>query len=299
MEYSRSPVAHTVCAGPAGRSAGWQAQRARQRLRAADCEPTIERQIFWGEGVDSPFALDLQQVDLTRVAVSEPGAPAAFAAMWALPLIRHAQPVSLEVLGRAAQLVRLSKGHTIFRRGDLPNGLYYVVSGSVKLLAQAAGGRDKVIDIFGDGQLFGEIGLFMDGPYRSWAQTIGRCVLLYLPKGAVIEAIGNDLGLALHFLHEVSSRAQILIDALTAIVSRSASARVAAYLLDLSARSGGAERPRIILPATKNAIASLLSLSPEALSRALRRFHDDGLIEVNGRGIRVIDQRRLRACLDE
>ena len=167
--------------------------------------------------MDSPFALDLQQVDLTRVSASEPGAPAAFAAMWALPLMRHAQPVSLEVLGRAAQLVRLSKGHTIFRRGDLPNGLYYVVSGSVKLLAQAAGGRDKVIDIFGDGQLFGEIGLFMDGPYRSWAQTIGRCVLLYLPKTAVIEAIGNDLGLALHFLHEVSSRAQILIDALTAI----------------------------------------------------------------------------------
>ena len=248
--------------------------------------------------MDSPFALDLQQIDLSRVAVGEPGAAAALAALWALPMARYAQPASLELLGRVVQLAQLPKAHTIFRRGDLPNGLYYVVSGSVKLLARGPAGREKVIDIFGDGQLFGEIGLFMDGPYRSWAQTIGRCVLLYMPKSAVIEAIGHDLGLALHFLREVSNRAQILIDALTAIVSRSASGRVAAYLLDLAARSGGGEAPRVILPATKSAIASLLSLSPEVLSRVLRRFHDAGLIEVSGRGIRLVDQRRLRARLD-
>lgn len=248
--------------------------------------------------MDSPFGLDLQEIDPLRVSVGEPGAAAALAALWGLPLARYAQPASLEILGRASQLVRLPKVHTIFRRGDLPNGLYYIVSGSVKLLAQAPAGREKVIDIFGDGQLFGEIGLFMDGPYRSWAQTISRCVLLYIPRNAVIEAIGRDLGLAQHFLREVSNRAQILIDALTAIVSRPASGRVAAYLLDLSARNGGGDRPRVILPATKSAIASLLSLSPEALSRVLRRFHDDGLVEVSGRGVRLIDQRKLRACLD-
>lgn len=248
--------------------------------------------------MDSPFGLDLQQIGLARSQVGEPGAAAALAALWALPMARFAQPGSLEILGRVVQLVRVPKAHTIFRRGDLPNGLYYVIAGSVKLLAQAPAGREKVIDIFGDGQLFGEIGMFMDGPYRSWAQTIGRCTLLYMPRSAVIEAIGHDLGLALHLLHEVSNRAQILIDALTTIVSRSASERVAAYLLDLSARSGGGDRPRVVLPATKSAIASLLSLSPEALSRVLRRFHDDGLIELSGRGIRLIDQRRLRACLD-
>lgn len=247
--------------------------------------------------MDSPFALESLRIELARFSVGQPGAAAALAALWALPLARFAQPSSLEILGRVVQLVRLPKAHTIFRRGDLPTGLYCVVAGSVKLLAQAAE-REKVIDIFGDGQLFGEIGLFMDGPYRSAAQTIGRSTLLYMPRDAVIEVIGQDLGFALHFLREVSNRAQILIDALTAVVSRSASGRVAAYLLDLAARSGNAERQRIVLPATKSAVASLLSLSPEALSRALRRFHDEGLIEVSGRGIRLIDQRRLRACLD-
>lgn len=247
--------------------------------------------------MDSPYALDLPAVELARFSVGEPGAVAALAALWALPLARFAQPASLEILGRVVQLVRMPRAHTIFRRGDLPTGLYYVVSGSVKLLAQTAE-REKVIDIFGDGQLFGEIGLFMNGPYRSSAQTIGRSTLLYMPRATVIEVIGQDLGLGLHFLREVSNRAQILIDALTAIVSRSASARVAAYLLDLSARSGNVERPRVVLPATKSVIASLLSLSPEALSRVLRRFHDAGLVEVSGRGIRLTDQRRLRACLD-
>lgn len=248
--------------------------------------------------MDSPFVIEALQGDIQNSSVSEPGAAAALAALWALPMARFARPGALEILGRAVQLVRLPKAHTIFRRGDLPNGLYFVVSGSVKLLAQAPAGRDKVIDIFGDGQVFGEIGLFMEGPYRSWAQTIGRCIVLYLPRNAVMDAMAGDTGLTQYFLREVSNRAQILIDALTAIVSRPAPGRVAAYLLDLAARSGGTDRQRVILPATKSAVASLLSLSPEVLSRILRRFHDDGLIEVHGRVIRLIDQRRLRACLE-
>lgn len=248
--------------------------------------------------MDSPFSLDLPQFELARFAIGEPGTAAALAALWSLPLARHAQPGSLEALGRVVRLIRVPRAHTIFRRGDLPSGLYCIIMGSVKLLTQAAD-REKVIDIFGEGQLFGEIGLFMDGPYRSSAQTIGRTTLLFMPKGAVIEVIGRDLGLALHFLREVSSRAQILIDALAAIVSRSACARVAAYLLDLSARGSGADRLRVVLPATKSAVASLLSLSPEALSRALRRFHDEGIIQLSGRSIRVIDPHRLRASLDD
>lgn len=247
--------------------------------------------------VDSPFGVE-SRLGIQATSVGEPGAAAALAALWALPIARYAQPASLELIGRSVQLVRLPKSHTIFRRGDLPSGLYYVDSGSVKLLAQAPAGREKVIDMFGDGQLFGEIGLFMDGPYRSWAQTNGRCVLLYIPRNTVIEAIGRDLGLAQYFLREVSNRAQVLIDALTNTVSRPAPGRVAAYLLDLAARSGGGDRPRVILPATKSAVASLLSLSPEALSRVLRRFHDEGLVELSGRAVRLIDQRKLRACLE-
>ncbi len=247
--------------------------------------------------MDSPFGLDLK-LETDRVSISEAGAAAALAAFWSMPIARYAQPRSLEILGRSVQLVRLPRAHTIFRRGDMPSGLYYVLSGTVKLLAQAPAGKEKVIDIFGEGQLFGEIGLFMDGPYRSWAQTNGRCILLYVPRDRMIEAIGLDLGLAQHFLREVSNRAQILIDALTATVSRPAPGRVAAYLLDLAARVGGGDRPRVIFPATKSAVASLLSLSPEALSRVLRRFHDQGWVEVNGRAVRLLDQRKLRSLLD-
>lgn len=246
--------------------------------------------------MDSSFGLELK-LDSPRAHIGRPGAAAAVAALWSLPIARHAQPRSLEILGHPAQLVGLPRLHTVFRRGDMPNGLYYVVSGTVKLLAQAPAGREKVIDIFGDGQLFGEIGLFMDGPYRSWAQTNGRCTLLYLPRDAVAEAIALDLRLAQYFLREVSNRAQFLIDTLTATVSRPAPGRVAAYLLDLAARSGGGDKPRVILPATKSAVASLLSLSPEALSRVLRRFQGDGLVELNGRAVRLLEPRRLRSLL--
>ena len=63
------------------------------------------------------------------------------------------------------------------------------------------------------------------------------------------------------------------------------SVRLAGYLLDLPATDGN----HVELPLSKKDIASYLGTTPESFSRALAKLHRDGLINVAGSTIELVD----------
>jgi len=71
--------------------------------------------------------------------------------------------------------------------------------------------------------------------------------------------------------------------------------RVASFLLDLSGRlQARAYSPtQFVLRMTREELGSFLGIKLETVSRSLSRFQKDGLIEVNGKDIRILDLRRL------
>lgn len=237
----------------------------------------------------------MQPLQVRARAGAETGGPDIFKMLERMPILAGLPVTSIGLLASEARLVRFSRGQTIFRRGTAPTGLYFVIGGAVKLLAQDADGREKVIELFGSGQMFGEIGIFMHSSYRAWAQAVDRCTLVHVDRRHVMLAIEQDQELSARMLREVSSRVQKLIDAICTTSSRLGITRVASYLMDLAARESS---PDIVhLPAPKRTVASLLSLTHESFSRILRRLIDDGIIAMTGRNVTILDTERLKALL--
>ena len=77
---------------------------------------------------------------------------------------------------------------------------------------------------------------------------------------------------------------------------RSGTERVIGYLMRIDSQDndGAKEEAILTLPASKVTIASRLNLTPEHFSRILHDLSAAGLIEVNGKSIRVPDTRKLR-----
>lgn len=212
-----------------------------------------------------------------------------------MPILANLPAAIIDILSQDSRMVRFSRGQTIFRRGAAPTGLYFVIGGAVKLLAQDADGREKVIELFAAQQMFGEIGIFMHSSYKAWAQAVDRCTLIHVEKRQVMAAIEQDPDLSARMLREVSSRVQKLIDAICTTSSRLGITRVASYLIELSSAADGTDS--VQLPAPKRTVASLLSLTHESFSRIMRRMIDDGIIAMTGRNVRILDEPRLRALL--
>lgn len=213
-----------------------------------------------------------------------------------MPILLGSGAAVLDELAQGAEFVRLSSSVTVFERGSQPTGLFFVCNGAVRLMVSGPEGKDKVVELFEPGGMFGEIGVFTGARYRTWTQAVGSVVLIHVPRERVLAAVALDNALSNRMLVAVCARIQRLIDAIGSTAGGPAAVRVASYLLEQlerGARSDGC----IVLPAPKKTIASLLNLTPETLSRVLRNLVEEGVLTVSGRRIRVRNRAQLARLL--
>jgi len=212
-----------------------------------------------------------------------------------LPLFRELDLPQLEAIGAATTEQRVAVGAALFRRGDPCDGMYLVVLGRVKLALLAPAGAEKVVEILGPGQSFGEAVLFTGAPHKLYAEAIADSLLLHIRKNAVLDTIERNPEFARRMLNELSQRLCRRIADIEAYTLKSATERVTAYLLaelDDHARPGQAAD--VTLDASKSVLASRLNITREHFSRILHELSQAGLIRVSGRNIQLLDPAGLR-----
>jgi CRP-like cAMP-binding protein len=216
-----------------------------------------------------------------------------------LPLFKELSPQQLAQIAEHTRQLRATRGETLFRRGDPAAGLYVVVVGQVKLSFVSSSGIEKVVEIVGQGQSFGEAVMFLDSPHVVSAQALSDSLLLFISKETVFERIDSVPGFARRMLGGMARRLHQLVADVESYSTRSGTERVIGFLLrdsgaDESTDGAAAREFDIQLPVAKGVIASRLNLTQEHFSRILHDLTALGLIEVNGRRIHVRDLERLR-----
>lgn len=202
-----------------------------------------------------------------------------------LPLFRELDAEEIGRIALATRLIRAARGEILFKRGDPCVGSHAVVFGQVKLAFISPEGGEKVIDIIGPGETFGEALMFMEQPYIVNAEVLADSLLLHISKEAIFEELERDVRFARKMLAGLSRRLHQLVRDVEAYSLRSGAQRVVGYLLRECPQNPTADLYRVTLPASKATIASRLNLTPEHFSRILHDLAADGLIEVDGRDI--------------
>lgn len=207
-----------------------------------------------------------------------------------LPLFSATSDACLDSLVQATRPRRLQRGERIFQRGDTPRGFYCIIFGQVKLAFSSAQGTEKVVEILGAHQSFGEAVMFMEKPYPVFAETLADTLLLHVSRDAVFDLIAKDALFARQMLAGLSMRLHTLVCDVESYSLHSATQRVIGYLLQqISEIDQKQQEANIELPASKQTIASRLNLTPETLSRVLHDLSSKGLIHVDGKHIHVLN----------
>ncbi len=212
-----------------------------------------------------------------------------------LPLFNDLSPDELTQVARGCTLRRLERGDMVFRMGERCDEFHVVVTGQVKLFVLSPNGQEKVVELIGAGQSFGEAIMFTDRPYILSAQSLTDTLLLTVSKQAVLDEIERDHRFALRMLAGLSRRMHGLVHDVEAYALHSGLQRVIGYLLRDQTVDGcePVESCTVSLPVSKATIASRLSLTPEYFSRVLHELEAAGLIEIDRRDIRIVDAPRL------
>lgn len=214
-----------------------------------------------------------------------------------LPLFQASSEEQKRQVAENAHTVRLDRGSVLFHKGEPVHGMYIVVYGQIKLSVQSESGQEKVVELIGPRQSFGEAVMFLERPYPVTAQALDDSLLLSIPKACIDDMLARDDRFARRMLAGISMRLHSLIRDVEEYSLRSSAQRVVGYLLVLC-QEAEAGAVQVELPASKQIIASRLNLTPETLSRVLGELGRLDLITVKGRAIGVHDIARLRAYGD-
>lgn len=211
-----------------------------------------------------------------------------------LPLFQALTPEQVDQVSQHTRSKRLPKGEMLFQKGDLAHGFYVIIFGQVKLAFPSSNGNEKVVEIIGPKQSFGEAAVFAQRPYPVFAQAIADTLLLHISRDVIFELLETDISFARHMLAGLAMRMHALIQDVESYSLRSSAQRVIGYLLQLCTNDSLEGSAQITLPTSKQIIASRLNLTPETLSRILHDLTEARLIEMQGKRIAISDLQRLR-----
>jgi CRP-like cAMP-binding protein len=212
-----------------------------------------------------------------------------------LPLFSVLAPGHLATIAAGTRERRLAKGEMLFQKGDPPRGFFVVVFGQIKLAFPSSQGNEKVVEIVGPRQSFGEAVMFMDRPYPVFAEALADTLLLHITQDMVFKLLETDISFSRALLAGLAMRLHSLVCDVESYSLRSSAQRVIGYLLQHCPPENDCQGTlELTLPTSKQVIASRLNLTPETLSRILHDLTQAKLIEVHGRNIKVPDLRRLR-----
>jgi len=183
------------------------------------------------------------------------------------------------------------KGATVFLEGDRARGFYLVASGLVKIFKLAFDGKEQILHIFGPGEVFGEVPVFVGGNYPANAVTLEASRIVFFPKDEFLSLIGREPQIALNMLADMSLRLKRFTHLIENLSLKEVPSRLAAYILFLLEDKRGEAEVRLQI--SKGHLASVLGTIPETLSRIFNRLTSEGVIEVKGRNIVVLNRARL------
>ena len=184
-----------------------------------------------------------------------------------------------------------SRHAVLFRAGDTPAALHFVLAGRVRV-ARRVEGASSVLHFEEAGGVLGEVPAFGGGPYPATATALEAVRCAELSAEVIERLLREEPDFARFALTRMATRARVLLERLDELSAYTVTARLAGYLCQATAHdSTGA----IALGMSQAALADQLGTAREVLVRSLGTLCRAGAIRRVGRSrFSVVDSDLLR-----
>jgi CRP/FNR family transcriptional regulator, cyclic AMP receptor protein len=214
------------------------------------------------------------------------------------PLFRDLPPAVIEHLGSYMKTRRVARGASIFAKGDPGTGLMGVLAGAVKVSVASADGKDIVLNIFHEGEVFGEIALLDGRPRTADAIAMSDCELIVIERRDFVPFLSGHPDVMLKFIEILCSRLRRTSEQVQDITFLNLPTRLAKTLLQLTAaEDGSAMRRKAAI--TQREISQMIGMSRESTNKQLRAWAKRGWIRLERGGVGVVAPDRLAAIAAE
>ncbi|APE33956.1 hypothetical protein BOX37_08210 [Nocardia mangyaensis] len=178
----------------------------------------------------------------------------------------------------------------LMHEGDRSEHVVVIEHGRVKVTSAAATGKQALLAIRGPGDLLGELSA-IDGKERSATVTaLSQVTATLVPGSAFRDLLIGDGQIAFALLRVVVDRLREADVQRLEFGAYNVTERIARLLVDYARRYGeqGDDGVIITLPLSQEELAHAAGASREAVSKALKRLRDLGVLRTGRRRIELL-----------
>ena len=213
----------------------------------------------------------------------------ASAAIGRVRLFSALSPGAQDVLSTVAVARHYEDGQVIMLEGDADTPVFFVVQGTVRVYRTNLDGREQNLIHLHTGDAFNMPAAFgASGLAHASAAAVGPVELLSIPRSDFRRVVSETPEIALAVLRDFSQKLGHLTDLTHDLGLRSVRARLARFLLAHGQAEGASP-----IRWTHEEMAAQIGTVREVVSRTMRAFVKDGLIQAQRHRIVIIDQEAL------
>lgn len=186
------------------------------------------------------------------------------------------------------------KNEIVYHEGESPDHMLCLLSGKVKIYRNGVGGRSQIMRVMRPVQYFGYRASLAGEPYITAAAAFEESVICCIPMDTVKKVLSQNIAICQFFIRELATDLGIADCRTVSLTQKHIRGRLAEALLFLKENYGMNEDGKtlgIMLP--REDIASLSNMTTSNAIRTLSAFAAEGLIAVNGRVIKILDEDSL------
>lgn len=204
---------------------------------------------------------------------------------------------SLEYLLKFSHRKSYNAKKIIIHEGDVSSSLYYIIEGSVSVLAEGENGEEIILAQLNRGDFFGEAGLFefdTNDEGKRTARIISRtdCIIAEISYSQFKQIVSEDPAVMFLLTGQIFNRLKKTSMKVRDLIFLDVKGRIAHCLLELSSEPDAMTHPEgMQIKTTRQDIAKMVGCSREMAGRVLKELEDENLITAHGKTIVVFKSR--------
>ena len=216
-------------------------------------------------------------------------------ALFQAPLFAALDADAAAALRASMHEIKVDRAQTLFTEGQPGDRLYVITDGKIKLGRTAPDGRENLLGILGQGEMFGELSLFDPGPRTATVTAVTDTTLIGLGNADLQPWLAQHPEVANKLLAALARRLRRTNEAMADLVFSDVPGRVAKALLDLARRFGvqAEDGLHVTHDLTQEELAQLVGASRETVNKALADFAGRGFLRLEARAVVILDVERL------
>ncbi len=183
-------------------------------------------------------------------------------------------------------------GDVVYKEGQNSNYIYLIIKGAVKCYKFDEQGKELTTALQTDDDLFGYTSFTQNITYQETAIAIKPLDLVGISKDQLKDVLNNNHKVTLALIQLLTDDLKNIKDQLLQMAYSSVLKKTANTILKFAEKLN--REPNEPIKISRSDLASTAGIATESLIRTLSHFKKSGLIDIEGRTIKILDLQRLK-----